>query len=458
MEQKKRESAQNTLKSDRLPPHDIAAEEAFIGAILIDEAGMAEVSLKVNDFYHEPHMIIYKTFADLVKSKTGINRITVAEELDRAGKLEQCGGVAYLLHLISVCPSPLDSMYYAEIIKRASVSRQLIAAGEEITDIGYTNPADVSKTLTKCDDKLAAIRKSGIGSPVISPKERAEMLYQRYSELYQKEMVMAINTGISKLDVKLGGGFYNGDVIIVGARTSMGKTTFLQFIAQEIARDVNVLFCSAEMNLESISDREVAQNAGIPTNRIRLGRYDDETYAKIVEAVGEISSRKVYLYDETPMTTDKILQAALNMKMRHGLGAIVIDYLGMLGDDYGKNPYERISYISRKIKELARIVNVPVIVAHQLSRELEKRDDKRPQLFDLRDSGNIEQDADIVLFLYRESYYNKDENKDTGMTEIIIAKQRQGDAGKFIKVYYDKLTQAYYNSKPSDGEQPSLVI
>jgi len=205
------------------------------------------------------------------------------------------------------------------------------------------------------------------------------------------------------------------------------------------------------MNSDSISDREVAQSAGIPTNRIRLGAYDAETFAKIVDAVGEIANKKVFIFDEIPMTTDKILQAALTMQLRHGLGAIVIDYLGILGDDYGRSSYERVSYMSRKIKEIARKLNVPVIIAHQLNRELEKRDDKRPHLFDLRDSGSIEQDADIVLFLYRDSYYDQEKEKE-GITEIIIAKQRQGDANRFVKVRYDKPTQKYQNL--STGREP----
>jgi len=190
---------------------------------------------------------------------------------------------------------------------------------------------------------------------------------------------MAISTGLTKLDGKLGGGFYNGDFIVVAGRTSMGKTTLLQFLADEISSTVNVLFCSAEMNMDSISDREVARSAGIPTNRVRMGMYDDELYGKIQGAIGAIAEKKIYIYDEIPMTTDKILQSALTMKLRHGLGAVIVDYMGILGDDYGRNSYERVSYISRKIKEMARILDVPVIVAVQLSREVEKRDNKRPR-------------------------------------------------------------------------------
>ena len=438
---------QDTPKTNELlPPHDLSAEEALLGAIILDDRGMDEISLKDSDFYHEPHMFIFRAFTNLSQSLTHIDQITVAEELNRMGKLEEAGGVAYLFHLITVCPSPMDAMVYADIIKRMSISRQLIQVGKEIQDVGFSNPVDVSKALRQCDEKLVTVRKSGLTSPIISPKDRAELLYQRYEGLYRKEMSMAISTGITKLDGKLGGGFYDGDMIVFAGRTGMGKTTMLSFITKEIAVCRNVLLCSAEMNMDSLSDREVAQSAGIPTTRIRLGKYTDEIYGKILDAIGKISERKIYLYDEIPMTTDKILQAALTMKLRHGLGAIVIDYMGILGDDYGRNSYERVSYISRKIKEMARTLNVPVIVAVQLSREIEKREDKRPELVDLRDSGNIEQDADVVLFLYREGYYNRQKEKD-GITEILIAKHRQGQANRCIEVYYDKNTQSYSNEK-----------
>jgi len=432
------------MAQERIPLHDINTEEAVLGAVLLSDTAINEVNLKPSDFYHEPHMVMFQAMLNLNKTFTHIDELTLADELNRMGKLELCGGVSYIMLVQTMCPSPMDAPVYAEIVKRLSACRQLIQAGKEIEQVGYSNPSDIAKALSDCDNKLLNIRKGGVASPILSPKDRVEMLFERYAELHVNEMVMALNTGIYDLDKHLGGGFYNGDVVIVGARTGVGKTTFLSYLAREIARHGNVLFCSAEMDSNSISDREVAQSVGVPTNRIRLGAYDSILFSNILAALGDMSERKVYLYDEIPMTTDKILQAALNMQLRHGLSAVVIDYLGMLGDEYGRNSYERISYISRKVKELARKLDVPVIIAHQLNRELEKRDDKRPHLFDLRDSGSIEQDADIVLFLYRDSYY--DEAKEAeGETEIIIAKQRQGDANRIIKVRYDKKTQRFQN-------------
>jgi replicative DNA helicase len=438
-----------------LPPHDIAAEEALLGAVLLSDSAIDEVSLHPSDFYHEPHMIIFKAMVELRKYGTGIDQITLSDELNRIGKLEFCGGVAILSHLVATCPSPLDAIYYAEIIKRNSIARQLIKVGLEIQQVGYDNPSDSSKALSECDDKLVSVRKMGIPSVIISPKERASRLFDRYVELENSEMAVAYHTGIPDLNKMLGGGFYKGDYVIVGARTSMGKTTFLRFIADSIALQGNVLLCSAEMDNDSLSDREVAQAIGVPINTIRLGKYGDELGKKILDAVSVMSEKNVYIYDDLPMTTDKILQSSIAMQLRHGLAAIVIDYLGMLDDEYGRNSYERVGYMSRKIKQIARRLNVPVIVAHQLNRELEKRDDKRPHLFDLRDSGAIEQDADIVLFLYRDSYYVPTQANQDDITEIIVAKQRQGDANLVVKVRYDKAHQQY-QSLYRGGEESLL--
>ena len=428
-----------------LPPHDISAEEALLGAVLIDGTQIEQVApmVKSSDFYHEPHMIIYQAFSELVKTHNLIDEITTCDQLSRMGKLENCGNRSYLIHLKTLCPSPMDSVYYAEIIKRLSIARQLIVVGDQIKNIGFSNPADSAKALNECDEKLLGIRKSGIASPILSPRDRGQGLYDRYNELANKEMVMALHTGIIDLDAFLGGGFYNGDVIIVGARTGVGKTTFLSSIGEAVAKTKNVLVCSAEMDSDSLSDREVAQFAGIPTNRIRLGAYDEELHSRILAGVGKIIANKIYIYDDMPMTTDKILQAALTMQLRQGLSMVIIDYLGMLDDDYGRNSYERVGYMSRKIKQIARKLDVPVILAVQLNRELEKRDDKRPHLFDLRDSGAIEQDADVVIFLYRDSYYTPLADNQPDITEIIVAKQRQGEANKVVKVLYDKNKQCY---------------
>jgi replicative DNA helicase len=447
-----------TTENIVLPPHDIAAEEALLASILVDETQYDQVNVVPADFYAEPHRFIWTAFQTLVGSQTAINQITVGDTLNRMGKLEFAGGVAYLFHLISICGSPLDAFFYSEIVKRDSVARQIIAAGDAIRAIGFANPIDTTKALSECDEKLTTVRKSGIPTPIVSPQVRASAQFDRYTEMMESQKTIGISTGIAQLDRQLGGGFYPGELTIVAARAGLGKTTFLSHCANEACRKgIPVLFCSAEMDVDSITDREVAQHVGVSINRIRRGNYSEKLYTQIQQAISGIHDKPLFFYGDLPMTTDKILQHALGMKLRTGLGMLVIDYLGILDDQYGRTPYERITRISRQLKMMARILGVPVVVASQLNRESAMRDDKRPQLSDLRDSGAIEQDSDTVLLLYRDSYYDPAEANDN-TAEIIIAKQRQGESNKIIKVRYDKQTQTYLNFFPDEVvEQEELI-
>jgi replicative DNA helicase len=440
-----------------LPPHDIAAEEALLASILVDETQYDEVSLAPADFYHEPHHFIWQAFEQLAGSQTTINQITVADTLNRTGKLEFCGGVAYLLHLVSICASPLDAFSYAEIIKRNSVARQIIDAGNDIVKIGFSNPVDTTKALSECDEKLTIVRKSGVPTPIVSPKVRASAQFDRYMEMMESQKSIGISTGLPTLDHVLGGGYYPGELAIVAARAGLGKTTFLSHTAnQACQKGIPVLFCSAEMDVDSITDREVAQHVGVSINRIRRGNYSQKLYTQIQEAIGKIHEKPLYFYNDSPMTTDRILQHALGMKLRNGLGMLAIDYLGILDDQYGRNPYERVTHISRQLKQIARILGVPVVVAAQLNRESATRNDKRPMLSDLRDSGAIEQDADVVLMLYRDSYYDQAAENDNTV-EIIVAKQRQGESNRIVKARFDKKTQRYMNYTQEEPEQEEML-
>ena len=280
-----------------LPPHDIAAEEALLASILVDETQFDEVSLTPVDFYHEPHSLVWQSFETLAGSQTSINQITVADTLNRMGRLEFCGGVAYLSHLISICASPLDAYFYAEIIKRDSVARQIIDAGKAITQIGFSNPVDTTTALSECDDKLTIVRKSGIPTSIVSPKVRATAQYDRYTEMMENQKTIGISTGLVQLDKVIGGGFYPGELAIIAARAGLGKTTFLSHVAnQACLKGVAVLFCSAEMDVDSITDREVAQHAGVSINRIRRGNYSNKLYVQIQEAIGKINDKPLWFY------------------------------------------------------------------------------------------------------------------------------------------------------------------
>ena len=448
----------NQNSNNPIPPHDISMEEVLLGAILIDGAQYDQIQpLAASDYYHEPHQMIYAAMVNLVKSGTAIDQLTVADRLNTMGKLEAAGGVSYLMHIVSVCPTPLDAPDYAAAVKRMSISRQIVVAGQKIAQIGFSNPPDVAQALIECDQCLTDIRKSGIRSPIISPKERADMLFEHYQALKNSDTVAAVPTGIYLLDQALGGGLHNSDLIIAGGRTGMGKTSFAANIARTVSKKCNVLYCSAEMNIFGLSDREVAQDVGVSINRIRLGKYDDQMFDAIMDSVGKIKERNIWMYHQPPMTTEHILQFALGMQLRYGLGLVIIDYLGILDDSYGKSNYERVTYISRQLKLMADILDVPVLALHQLNRDAEGRDDKRPQLSDLRDSGGIEQDADVVILLYRDSYYAEEESDDNyDLTEIILAKQRQGKQNVTIKARYDKKRQLYISG--GDGESTGQLF
>ncbi len=424
---------------DRLPPHDTTIEDAVIGCLLLG-ADINQVTLSPEDFYTERDGLIYKACQSLSQQDITLNQLTVAHELNRQGNLTICGGVAYLSHIISIASNPFDLPYYAETVSKLATARKLISTGEQIVSLGYENN-DINEALSKADNLLLEIRKKSKTVDIITPEDRANLIAERYTQLYEQEGGIALNTGLTNLDKWLGGGFYDGDLIIVGARPGMGKTSFLQSIANYISQSKKVLIFSAEMSWQALTDRDIAGIVGITTNQVRLGGYDEDTWRKLIEIGTEtIKKRQIYLYDHTPITTASILQASLAMKLRYGLDIIFVDYLGILDDREGENQNIRLGNISRNLKLAARKLEVPIVIAHQLSRALEVRENKEPKLQDLRESGHLEEDADTVLFLYRDSYYQDTEDN---TTLVYIAKQRQGESNKGVKVYYDRKHQKY---------------
>ena len=427
------------MTSDRLPPHDIAAEEAVIASLMLG-ASMNGTTLTPADFYHEPTRLLYKACCSLQDRSATIDQAALANEAQQQGSLELVGGAAYLSRLIAQVPTSMDLLHYAEIVRRFAVYRRLIDVGDNIMQLGFEAGPDLGQALDKADDLILGVRRDVAPKRIVTPEDRYEILSERYDRLYQSQGV-AIRTGFHDLDRRLGGGMFGGEMIMLAARPSVGKTTWLQTIANHVGQNAPVLFCSGEMSVEGVSDRDVAGIVGVGTGVIRYGHYDHDVYAKIVrDALPVIKGRQVYFYQDVPMTTAKILEACLAMQLRYGLRLVVVDYLGTLDDEAGRSQYERISCISRKLKQAARVLDVPLLVAHQLNRTSETRTDKRPQLHDLRDSGRLEEDADVVLFLYRESYYDDTAGN---VTEVLLAKVRQGEGGKRVKLLFDPQAHCY---------------
>ncbi len=458
------------MVSEKLPPHDIDAEEAVSGSLLIDGTAIYKTSnrLQPSDFYSERNSLVYEACLSLLQRNEAINQITVAQELARQGKLETCGGAAYLSHLIANCPSSLDVEAYAEIVHRLSVMRGLIKAADQISAIGYQADADVDNSLNQAEDVLFKLRHGQ------SPRDfvHIRQVLDRYFETAPSETAEAegyleptpyVLSGFTGLDEFLGG-FQRSDLIILAGRPSMGKTSLALGIARNAAVGYGacVALFSLEMAREPVVLRLLSSEAEVNSRRLRFGLQTGEEERKVMEATGILSEAPIYIDDSPQLRVAEMRSKARRLYFDRGINLIIIDYLQLMqGDGRSENRVQEISLISRSLKALARELNVPVIAVSQLSRAVEWRASHRPQLSDLRESGSIEQDADIVLFIYRDDiYYNRDEwaaqHPDENYpppAEIIIAKHRNGPTGEIQLRFRHDLAKFQNISK----EEPSLL-
>ena len=445
----------NRQQPDELPPHNQDAEEAVNGSLLINSACYSEIIGLIisNDFLSEANSKIFTACTSLYNKQVAIDIVTLAAELEMAGNLEKCGGNAYLNHLLAVVPTSLDIRYYAEIVHRLSIHRQLISAAYQIDQLGYEVVDDVTEPLDKADNLLLDIRKKAAYTPLITPKMRTDRALERYTKLANSEKGFAVKTGFPTLDNFLGGGFYNGEVIIMAGRPGIGKTTMLQTLANAQGVNNNVLFCSAEMPVDSLTDRDMSMIMGVHVHKVRFGHYDQEFYDSLIKSAGELAESKVYYLENKrgqALNTGRILSTALEMQLRYGLSAIYVDYLGLLDDSWGNNQNERLGYISRRLKAIALDIDVPVIIAHQMSRAVASREANIPQLSDLYESGHIEANADCVIFIHREDYYDRNSLNHKG--QLIIAKERQGGTVGNVDIMFSKEKNTYVEVTERWGE------
>jgi len=441
------------VNGEKLPPHDIDAEEAVIGSLLIDGSAIFKIAtfLQQPDFYHERTQWLYGACLSLFQrpEPTAINQITVAQELERLGKLEACGGAAYLSHLVSIVPTSLDIEHYAQIVYRLAISRRLIDAARQIEVIGYQADPDVDATLNKAEDVLFRLRHGQ------SPRDfvHVRQVLDKYFETPSADIegyggpISQINSNFIGLDEFLGG-FQRSDLVIVAGRPSMGKTSFALSVAGNAAikQGACVALFSLEMARESLVLRLLASEADVDSRRIHLGRHTtEEEERRIMDAIGVLSESPIYLDDSPQLRVVEMRSKARRLHYERGINLIIIDYLQLMqGEGRGENRVQEISYISRSLKALARELNVPVIAVSQLSRAVEWRASHRPQLADLRESGSIEQDADVVIFIYRDDYYYNRQDWETlhpdreypeGIADIIISKHRNGPTGE-VKLHF----------------------
>lgn len=432
------------LFSDRTPPQSIEAEQAVLGAVFLEPEALQRAIERLipEDFYRTTHERIFRVMLELSERGEPVDLVTVTSELQKRKLLEEVGGVTYLSDLAGSVPTAANVDYYSQMIEEKSLLRRLIRAATDIAAESYTSEQDVEEILDEAEKRILEVsNRSNIGdfSPIkeilVEAYDNIEMLHNR------KDDITGIPSGFIELD-RITAGFQRNDFIVVAARPSVGKTAFALNISQNVAikTNENVAIFSLEMGAQQLVMRMLCAEGNIDSQRLRTGKLTPEDWEKLTMAMGSLSNAGIFIDDTPGIRVSDIRAKCRRLKQEKGIGMVVIDYLQLILGSYrqGENRQQEVSEISRSLKALARELEVPVIALSQLSRGVESRQDKRPMMSDIRESGSIEQDADIVAFLYRDDYYDK-ESENENMIEIIIAKQRNGPTGTvelaFIKEY-----------------------
>lgn len=431
------EDSHNLPKELKIPPHSIEAEQAVLGGLMIENRSWDIVADKLvdSDFYREDHRLIFSAISYLAKSNKPLDLITISQRLEETRQINEAGGLAYLGEIAKNTPSAANILAYSQIVKERSVLRKLIAIGNEIADCGFNpNGRAPNELLDEAERKVFAIAEAGNKSdsgPTIISDVLGDTINKIEALFESDSPITGASTGFSELD-KLTSGLQASDLIIIAGRPSMGKTAFALNIAEYVGMksDKPVLIFSMEMPSEQLAMRMLSSLGRIEMQNIRTGQLDDNDWPRLSSAVGLMSSKKIFIDDTPALSPGDVRARARRIARAHGeLGLIVVDYLQLMQvPGLRENRTAEISEISRSLKYLARELNVPVVALSQLNRSLEQRSDRRPMMSDLRESGAIEQDADLIAFIYRDEVYNK-ETQFKGTAEIIIGKQRNGPTG-----------------------------
>ena len=435
---------------DRVPPQNIEAEQAVLGAMMIDKEAISKATeiLRENDFYRQDHRAVYQVIVDLFSKNQAVDMVTVTEALKREGKLEDVGGIQFITYLANAVPTAANITYHAKIVEEKSLLRQLISVSTQIAGSGYEGTEDVNSLLDNAERMILGVSERKISRDFAPIKEVVMSAVDRIDELYNKKGgITGIATGFIDFD-HLTSGLQPSDLILIAARPSMGKTALVLNMAQHVAirEKKAVAFFSLEMSKEQLVQRMLCSEASIDSSRLRIGELEDNDWEKLIWAADSLSRAEIFIDDTPGITVMEMRAKARRLKVEHNLQLIVIDYLQLMqgsGKKSGENRQQELSDISRSLKALARELNVPVIALSQLSRSVESRQVKRPMLSDLRESGALEQDADLVAFLYREDYYDK-ETENKNITELIIAKHRNGPVDT-VKLFFHKQYTRFAN-------------
>ena len=426
-------------------PHSREAEEAVVGAVLINPEVYYDVAqfLAADDFYIHRHKWIWEAFTRLHEQRIPTDMLTVAEELDRVGQLNEIGGPAYLTSLVNQVPSSLNAESYGRIVEGHSIRRKMINAANQIASLAYDEKSVVDTVMDEAEKAIFNVSERRLKHDVQPIREVLSNYYDRIDELAKRpEDIVGVPTGFTDLDRMLNG-LNPSDLLIIAGRPGQGKTGFLLSIAKHAAltHKKHVAIFSLEMSNEQVVQRLIAQETGIDSQRLRSGKINEDEWPLFTHAIEVLSDTKLFMDDTPAITPLQLRTKCRRLHMEYGIDLIIVDYLQLMGGDTrNDNRVQEVSYISRNLKILARELNVPVLTAAQLSRAVEQRTDKRPVLSDLRESGSIEQDADIVMFIYRPDQYEKDTTKQN-VAEIIVAKHRNGPVGSVELIFRSALAK-----------------
>lgn len=430
---------------DKLVPNNTEAEEAVLGSLLIDPEALFRVSpfLTPDDFYIQKNAWIYGAILRLHERREPIDFVTLCDELERQGRLEEIGGAAYVTHLINIVPSAIHVEAYGHIVEQAAIRRRLIDAASRIAQLAYQEDQDVDLTVDRAEQALFSVSERRITRDLAPVQEIIRRYYDRIEYLYDhRDEPLGVPTGFIDLD-RLLGGLQSSDLILIAARPSVGKTSLGISVARHAANlGQHVAVFSLEMSSEQVVQRMVAAETGIDSQRLRQGDLREQEWPLFVQATGRLSDLPLYIDDTPSISVLQMRTKARRLYAEHGIDLILVDYLQLMtaGDMRSESRVQEVSYISRSLKGLARELDVPLVAISQLSRAVEQRSDKRPILADLRASGSLEQDADVVMFIYRDELYNT-ESERPHIADIIIAKHRNGPTGTVQLFFRERLAQ-----------------
>jgi len=427
---------------EKLPPQNLEAERSVLGAMLLEKETIPKVLQVIpssDNFYSEIHRLIYKGIVNLFEENKPVDIVALKEEFRKRNKLKEIGGAVYLADLVNSVPTTANVVYYAQIVREKCILRDLLRAVASISSLSYDSSQDLDVILDKAQSLIFDITQKRIKSPVVHIKEVLTETFEHIEGLYEKkEHITGISTGFHQLD-RLTSGFQSSDLIIIAGRPSMGKTSFVLNVAQYAGVEAHVplVIFSLESAKEQLVEHLLCSEARVNSQKLRTGFLSEEDWSRLTDAAGILAESSIYIDDTPNMGVLELRAKARQLKAEHDIQMAIVDYLQLMsGDKRAENRQQQISEISRSLKALAKELGIAVVAISQLSRAVEKRgeEDKRPRLSDLRESGAIEQDADLVISLYREYYYSR-KPEDEGVAELIINKQRRGPIGKVDLVF-----------------------